>query len=695
MRPRGGNAYNFFGSCAVYWKNMSIFAAEMRKIFVWLLGLLAVALQAQNLHFHQLTVKDGLPHNSVIAIGEDSDGRLWVSTLGGLCQYDGHRIILLTDEGLPDRRADRIHCDEQGTMWVRGMSTTDRISRYDTLQHRFVTYTVKDMPDSLRQRAVRPFVRTFADDALPRVWTLEKHVLWQTDTLQPDSRIGYLGETATQAGLLDNTIHTIFLDRRGLLWVGSANNGLFFADTHQHFYHRMVFDPTPLVRACMKDHTGRLWVAICDKQLAIVGNNETTYHPVTYPMTDSVEGRRMRVLFEDSRQQIWLGTRDGLYVKPSEKEDFTLVLSGVPVYALCEDESKQLWIGTMNGLYSLQRGKRPVLTDSTLNDIRAVCYAKGSLWVATENGLYQRMAGTTICRNTMICYAVAVDSQGNLWVGTDKGLWRCQTDTDQWDCLLANHSVKSLVCLRDMLWCCYDNGLLCMNIYTLEQTELHTSYNEYIEGAVFCDYTSGRLYFGGNQGLDCFSADSLDDRLRTGVPVLWLDEQQLKYAQECKDFSFNGLWLLSFVFIVSVGFIVLFMRKRRKVVSAMSVSESTDIDTEIALSEEPSPFILQATRIVESHIADPDFSVEQFAAEMAMSRTKLFTLMKAETDKTVMEFLRDIRLSRAADLLRTDKPVSEIALACGFNDTSNFRRTFMKRFGVSPSQYRKEQGLES
>lgn len=104
--------------------------------------------------------------------------------------------------------------------------------------------------------------------------------------------------------------------------------------------------------------------------------------------------------------------------------------------------------------------------------------------------------------------------------------------------------------------------------------------------------------------------------------------------------------------------------------------------------KEPTPFVLKAKAITEAHIGDANFTAEQLAQEMAMSRSKLFLLMKKETGKAVMEFVRDIRLDYAAQLLADGVPVADIAMACGFSDPSSFRRSFAKKFNLNPSQYR-------
>ena len=130
--------------------------------------------------------------------------------------------------------------------------------------------------------------------------------------------------------------------------------------------------------------------------------------------------------------------------------------------------------------------------------------------------------------------------------------------------------------------------------------------------------------------------------------------------------------------------------------------QKTLSETEQPLPKEPipadaptrslSPFVLKATDIAKAHIADADFTAEQMAQELAMSRTKLFLLMKHEAGKGVMEFVRDIRLDYAAEQLQAGTPINEIYMACGFSDPSSFRRSFVKKFGIKPSQYKGHKG---
>jgi ligand-binding sensor domain-containing protein/signal transduction histidine kinase/DNA-binding response OmpR family regulator len=99
-------------------------------------------------------------------------------------------------------------------------------------------------------------------------------------------------------------------------------------------------------------------------------------------------------------------------------------------------------------------------------------------------------------------------------------------------------------------------------------------------------------------------------------------------------------------------------------------------------------FLQKSIEIVEKHISNPEFSIDQFATDLGVSRMQLYRKMEALTDMTVKEFIRDIRLKRAAQMLVQNKMnVSEIAYHVGFNDLSHFRKCFRQEFGMSATEY--------
>ncbi len=107
--------------------------------------------------------------------------------------------------------------------------------------------------------------------------------------------------------------------------------------------------------------------------------------------------------------------------------------------------------------------------------------------------------------------------------------------------------------------------------------------------------------------------------------------------------------------------------------------------------EEYSTFLKTGIEIVERHIEDRDFNVQVFIKEMKMSRTTIYRRVKAISGLSITEFIRYIRLKKAAELMiKTDIQVKEVSYAVGINDPKYFREQFNKIFGINPSEYIKK-----
>jgi len=111
----------------------------------------------------------------------------------------------------------------------------------------------------------------------------------------------------------------------------------------------------------------------------------------------------------------------------------------------------------------------------------------------------------------------------------------------------------------------------------------------------------------------------------------------------------------------------------------------------ITISSPDERFLLRAIKVVENNISNADLDIEHFAAEVGVSRMQLYRKFNALTNMTVKEFIRSIRLKRATQLLLDKKmTVMEIAYFVGFKDLSNFRKCFHREYGMSASDYVKQ-----
>ncbi|MBN2519698.1 MAG: response regulator, partial [Bacteroidales bacterium] len=110
--------------------------------------------------------------------------------------------------------------------------------------------------------------------------------------------------------------------------------------------------------------------------------------------------------------------------------------------------------------------------------------------------------------------------------------------------------------------------------------------------------------------------------------------------------------------------------------------------SEISVTPLDELFIKKAIEEVEENMSNPEYSVTELSRELNMSRTTLYKKLLALTGKTPIEFIRILRLKRAAQLLgQSQLSVSEIAYKVGFNDTRYFTKYFKTEFKELPSVY--------
>jgi len=109
---------------------------------------------------------------------------------------------------------------------------------------------------------------------------------------------------------------------------------------------------------------------------------------------------------------------------------------------------------------------------------------------------------------------------------------------------------------------------------------------------------------------------------------------------------------------------------------------------ELALTSIDENLIRKAVSYIEKNINNPDLSVDSLSKELALSRVHLYRKIKSLTNLTAVEFIRNIRLKKAAQLFEAGKyNVEEVRFLVGFNDAHYFRTSFKKQFGLNPKDF--------
>ncbi|MCZ6701681.1 MAG: helix-turn-helix domain-containing protein [Ignavibacteria bacterium] len=100
-------------------------------------------------------------------------------------------------------------------------------------------------------------------------------------------------------------------------------------------------------------------------------------------------------------------------------------------------------------------------------------------------------------------------------------------------------------------------------------------------------------------------------------------------------------------------------------------------------------FIDQVRAIVMNNISDEKFGVRKLASTLGLSSSQTLRKVKAATGKSVNRYIRELRLEKAAKLIKkTDLTIAEISYKVGFGSPSYFNKTFVKYYGIAPGEYK-------
>lgn len=260
--------------------------------------------------------------------------------------------------------------------------------------------------------------------------------------------------------LSDSRILSIFQDRSGTLWVGTANGGLNKFDLQANQITRYQNDPDDpnsisnnRVLSIFEDGDGELWVGT---EYGLNRFERETQNFIRYQKDsndqNSLSGDRVQVIYQDHEGTLWFGTNDGLNRFDPDKEQFThfqnepdeeFSLSHNDIRAIYQDTEEALWIGTDNGLNKLQPGSERFIRFNEVNnnpglnsiEISSIIEdSSGVLWIGTigdglnffnresetfTNFQHDYLDSFSLSSNFVI--SIFEDREGGLWFGTIGG----------------------------------------------------------------------------------------------------------------------------------------------------------------------------------------------------------------------------------------------------------------------------------
>lgn len=182
---------------------------------------------------------------------------------------------------------------------------------------------------------------------------------------------------------------------------------------------------------------------------------------------------------------------------------------------------------------------------------------------------------------------------------------------------------------------------------------------------------------------------------------VWMDnERQLViYAEPTFLESWWGRSILALL-VMALAFIAIkYYMKKRTMEIKEEAAEKADADkvkyilrkTEVV--DEDKLFMDKLMAYIEEHISDAELKVDDMANAVGIGRSSFYTRLKQIVDLSPNDFLRHVRMKRAEDLVKdSSMSFSQIAYTVGFSDPKYFSKCFKKHTGMSPSEFRKQNG---
>lgn len=102
-------------------------------------------------------------------------------------------------------------------------------------------------------------------------------------------------------------------------------------------------------------------------------------------------------------------------------------------------------------------------------------------------------------------------------------------------------------------------------------------------------------------------------------------------------------------------------------------------------------FLAKLLNIMDKQMENNTLTVDELVDDMGMGRTVFFNKLKSLTGLSPVEFIREMRIKRAAQLLEDKRyNITEVTYMVGMNDSRYFAKCFKATYGMTPSEYRKE-----
>lgn len=333
----------------------TLFMAVFRKLLlliVFCAGNVSAQQVRYDLSFENITINEGLPHNTVQKIFEDSNGYIWFATKDGLCRYDGSAYVVyresLTGGSLSNSKIRCISEDNAGGIWA---GTDNGLNRIDPVSGRVHSFLSGSWP-GLKNNKINEL---YYDSSRDYLWIATESGVALYDASRKEFIV--IGKDR----FFDEPVNTIGMYSPGEIYIGTRT-GLYIYDIDKKTVRRIEQETGKgdfNVFAVLRDSNGNTWVG---SNIALLGKIEKGRNTISFPdcgpeqfnddltiysiaEQDSilwlVSKRRGILLYNKNRNKIE-GTSEHYSVNPTGSGD----KEKIKLTSVYKDHSGTIWIGS-------------------------------------------------------------------------------------------------------------------------------------------------------------------------------------------------------------------------------------------------------------------------------------------------------------------------------------------------------------
>ena len=652
-------------------------------------------------------VSTSLNSNSVKSLFLDDEKILWVGTYGGgINKYDGgvpsfrhYKHHPGTDNGLSENSVRSVLLDSDNQLWVGTHGGLDRFNRKSgsLIRHKKWNKEVTSTTNT---------IRALCEDKYGTVWA----GTWLNGLIRFDKRPERSRRLFSFPGRTDSIgqVRSLIADAQGNVWIGANGVWKYSPKTQQYFNYvheegNLNSLSSNAINNLFFDASGSLWVGT---QQGLNSINPLTDEIVQYLLNPadslSLAHNYVTSIAEDKKGSIWVGTYGGgLNVLDRDSQTFYRYNTGNGllndvIYGVLIDDHDLIWFTSNSGLGRLNPSTNEITYFNEIHGIQSNEFNAGSFYKSKNNEFF---FGGINGLNVFHPDSISSSRNTHSIVFTDFRL------LNKRDPLGDKPQLNKHISQIRQIDLPYHQNSFFIKFSELNYSSVaDNDYEYWIEGLEESWHTLGKKQL-------ITLANLRPGSYKLHVRVLNDKKKETTLVLTISKPLWQTNWAYSSYFGALFAILVLGIRYNRKIKKSRIQFEERirDLENDLRAPETfsvrgGSESILQlkkvgvvsrnqkllerAVEIVEKYMEDSSFDVEMFVNEMYMSRSQLHRKLKTLTGCSTTEFIRLIRLKRAAQLLKGKAgTVAEIAYKVGFENVGYFSKCFKETFGCTPSQY--------